>query len=88
MTDFNEGWDEFEVADFLQREGIPQNFADIFSGKQVGLCISGITVHDLCWCTRIGVYPCEHNLYRVNHNSQTNSSVVAGYESGAKFSGA
>lgn len=32
---FDETWDEFEVASFLKREGIPEEYADSFKGKLI-----------------------------------------------------
>ena len=32
---FDETWDEEEVASFLKREGIPDEFADTFKGKRL-----------------------------------------------------
>ena len=33
---FDETWDEDEVASFLKREGIPEEYADSFKGKFYG----------------------------------------------------
>ena len=33
VSSFDEDWTELEVADFLKEEGIPEEYADVFSCK-------------------------------------------------------